>query len=167
MNEEIEQLASKHANAFKQISELEGIVIRGQVMVEMAINHAILDCVSFPNEYKSEKFSFSQIVILGHMLGICTPFKAELNALNKLRNQIAHGTSFDDKYIRVIISEIKQKNAQIIQTNKPLATTLATAISFICGAISAAPELANTQLLIKRLQKRIHLANEHPPNAKN
>lgn len=151
--EKINLLAKDHANAFTRLTDLEGMVIRGQVLIESNLNRAIRLSVADNEEYKADKFSFSQILILGHMLGISTAFKAELNALNKLRNQIAHGTAFDEKYVDVIISEIKKKNPEIINLSDKKLKSLGTAISFICGALAVSPSYPIMKILLRKNNK--------------
>ncbi|OOQ60871.1 hypothetical protein [Mucilaginibacter pedocola] len=158
-NDEINDLADEHAKSFTQLTEIESVVIRGQVLVEKSLNRAIRLIILEKEEYKDEKFGFSQILMLGYMLGICTKFKAELNALNKLRNQIAHGTEFDDKFVHIIIKGIQARSPDVIEKNLSLSRKLSAAISFICGAIAVTPEFLASGKLLSVVKKTYDYLN--------
>lgn len=150
MDDKIQILAEEHAAAFTKLTEMEGMVIRGQVMVESNLNRAIQLSLHDKEEYKPDKFSFSQILIIGHMLGVSNAFKGELNALNKLRNQVAHGIAFDEKYIDIIIQEVKKKSPDSIKPDGPKIAALGAAISFICGALAISSQSSWARILSKK-----------------
>lgn len=136
---EFKELAEIHAKNFKHLTEIESVIIRGHILLEHALNNAIAQSILHKDEYQVDRFTFSQKVIIGYMLGMGITFKKEITAINKLRNQIAHSLKHEEKYIDIIISEISKKYPQILNL-KSKQLQLGTAISFICGAIAVSPK---------------------------
>lgn len=126
-----ENLASEFEKNFTNFSDIEGTIIRGHILIEQMLNHSIELTVPNKSEYKAEKFSFAQKVEIANMLGVSIEFKIELNALNKLRNQIAHSLKYDDKYIDVIINGVRKKKSEIFNNKTNKSSSLKVAISFI------------------------------------
>lgn len=145
-NDDIETLADQHANDFKRFTETEGIIIRGHIVVERQLIRAIEMSVDKPSEFDPERLTFSNKLMVAHMLGISDLFKVELKSLNKLRNQVAHSLQFDTKMLHLIIDEVNKKQA-VIDKSMPIEVQLGTAISFICGAISQANLKVKKELL--------------------
>ncbi|MBK7227240.1 MAG: hypothetical protein IPH96_18190 [Saprospiraceae bacterium] len=112
-NKELEKCAEEFASDFKKFTEIEGIIIRGHIVVERQLIKAIERTVSKPMEFEPERLSFSNKLMLSNMLGVSDLFKKELNALNKLRNQVAHSLKYDDKLIVLIIQEVNKKNKSL------------------------------------------------------
>ena len=133
----IAKLAEEHAKQFDKFTEIEGLIIRGHILVERQLNYAIERHVANKNEYKDNRFTFSQKMILSQMLGITKHFKLELKHLNTLRNQIAHSLDFDKNRVDMIIKEVHKKKKEILDLKENRSKNFAIAISFICGAISA------------------------------
>jgi hypothetical protein len=152
-NDEIETLADQHANEFKRFTKLEGIIIRGHIVVERQLIRAIEMSVEKPNEFDPERLTFSNKLMLAHMHGISDLFKVELKSLNKLRNQVAHSLQFDTKLLSLIIDEVNKKQP-LIDSTKPIEVQIGTAISFICGAISQS-NLKVKKELLKTITKEI------------
>ncbi len=145
-NDDIKTLADQHANDFKRFTEIEGIIIRGHIVVERQLIRAIEMSVDKPGEFDPERLTFSNKLMVAHMLGISDLFKVELKSLNKLRNQVAHSLQFDTKMLHLIIDEVNKKQA-VIDKSMPIEVQLGTAISFICGAISQANLKVKKELL--------------------
>ena len=145
-NENIKTLADQHANDFKRFTEIEGIIIRGHIVVERQLIRAIEMSVDNPREFDPEKLSFSNKVMIAHMMGISDLFKVEFKSLNKLRNQVAHSLQFDTQLLHLIIDEVNKKQT-VIEKSMPIEVQLGTAISFICGAISQANLKVKKELL--------------------
>ena len=152
-NKELEKRAEEFASDFKKFTEIEGIIIRGHIVVERQLIKAIERTVSKPKEFEPERLSFSNKLMLTNMLGVSDVFKKELNALNKLRNQVAHSLKYDDKLIDLIIKEVNNKE-QIIDLKKITEEKLGTAISFISGAISQS-SLFDKKNYLKTILKEI------------
>jgi hypothetical protein len=133
-NGEINKEAEEFVSDFKRFTELEGIIIRGHIVVERQLIKAIEKSVAKPDEFVPERLSFSNKLMITHMLGISDKFKTELNSLNKLRNQVAHSLEYDNKLLQLIINEVNKKK-QITDKSTPIEAQLGTAISFISGAI--------------------------------
>lgn len=134
-NQELEKRAEEFASDFKKFTEIEGIIIRGHIVVERQLIKATIRSISRPKEFEAERLSFSNKLMVTNMLGITNSFKKELNALNKLRNQVAHSLEYDDKLISLIITEVNKKE-KVIDESKSIENQIGTAISFICGAVS-------------------------------
>ena len=147
-NEDIKSLADKHTNDFRKITEIEGIIIRGHIVVERQLIRAIEMSVENPSELDPERLSFSNKVMIAHMMGISDLFKVELKSLNNLRNQVAHSLQFDIKLLHLIIDEVNKKQT-VIKKSMPIEVQLGTAISFICGAISQSNLKVKQELLEK------------------
>ncbi len=96
---ELKILAGEFAGNFTNFTDIEGVIIRGHILVEQMLNRSIELAVLNKSEFKADKFSFAQKMEIGSMLGISIDFKIELKALNKLRNQIAHSLRYEEKYI--------------------------------------------------------------------
>jgi hypothetical protein len=155
---EINFLADKYAKEFTKFSDIEGIIIRGHILIEQSINRSIELTVLTKNEYNADRFSFAQKVQIGNMLGISGDFKTELNSLNKLRNQIAHSLKYDEKYIDIIINEIQKKSSEPFPDKKDKLKSLITAIGFMCGAISHAHNTARLKYILhqdKQIQNKV------------
>jgi len=135
-DERIAKLAEEHSKQFDKFTELEGLIIRGHILVERQLNYAIERNVAYKSEYKDNRFTFSQKMILSQMLGISKPFKQEIKALNILRNQIAHSLEFDEKRVDLIIQGVHKKESKILNLNNSKVKNFAISISFICGALS-------------------------------
>ncbi len=135
MNRDIENKAKLFSDSFKELSDIESIIIRGHILIEHELNDAITRSISNPSEFKSEKFTFSQKTILCYMIGIGNRFKSEINTINKLRNQIAHTLSYDEKYIDLILKEINLKSNDL-HVGKSRVDALGASVSYICGALS-------------------------------
>jgi hypothetical protein len=133
----IAKLAEEHSKQFDSFTELEGLVIRGHILVERQINYAIERHILNKNEYKDDRFTFSKKMILCKMLGISRHFNQEIKNLNTLRNQIAHSLEFDKNRVDIIIREVYKKKKELLNLNDSREKNFAISISFICGAISA------------------------------
>lgn len=145
-NGDIKNLADQHINDFKRFTQIEGIVIRGHILVDRQLIRAIEMSVENPREFDPEKLSFSNKVMIAQMMGISDLFKVELKSLNKLRNQVAHSLQFNIKLLHLIIDEVNKKQT-VIKKSIPIEVQLGTAISFICGAISQANLKVKKELL--------------------
>lgn len=145
-NDDIKTLANQHAKDFKKFTETEGIIIRGHIVVERQLIRAIEMSVENPREFDPEKLSFSNKVMIAHMMGISDLFKVELKSLNKLRNQVAHSLQLDPKLLHLIIDEVNKKQVVIVKS-MTIEVQFGTAISFICGAISQANLKVKKELL--------------------
>jgi hypothetical protein len=154
-NNELETFAKAHADAFTQLSEIEGIIIRGHILVERAINNAIEHTVINKEDYKSDRFTFSQKVIISNMFGLSSHFKLEINTLNKLRNQIAHTLEYDVKNVDIIINEIHKKEPKFINLEDSKIESLGKAISFMCGAIFISHEDFKFKIIVQHLENTI------------
>jgi len=134
--------AKEFAENFIPFSEIEGAIIRGHILVEKTLNDTIKLAIVQKNEYEPEKFTFTRKLDIANMLGICVPFKKEINALNKLRNQVAHSLQYEEKYIDLICSSMaKIDNNDIYKTNNKL-LIFNRAISFLAGCIFAGYEIS-------------------------
>jgi hypothetical protein len=151
-DKELESLANEFSKKFTAFTDIEGAIIRGHILVEQMLNKSIELTVLNKNEYKTDKFSFAQKAEIGNMLGISTEFKIELNALNKLRNQIAHSLKHEEKYIDVIINNVYNKKSDIFLDKKNKLNSLKTSISFMCGAISFAHVTARQEFIIHEMK---------------
>lgn len=135
-NEEfIDKAAREHAESFKDFTDIEGVVIRGHIVIEKALIKSIKNIVYKESEFKPDKFSFSQKLTIARMYDIAGLFEKEINVLNKLRNQIAHSLEFDEKYIDLIIESVANKNKEREYLAGEKVENLKHAISFICGVI--------------------------------
>ncbi|MGL3000693.1 hypothetical protein [Flavobacterium sp. RSSB_23] len=134
-SEWLKNLSDEHHDSFTDFSIIEGIIIRGHILVEKSLVKSISEAIYRNDEFYPEKLSFSQKVTIARMLGISVFVKKEVNALNKLRNQIAHTLEFDEQYIDEIINGIKKKDLEN-KYPKNRIQSLKMAISFICFTIS-------------------------------
>ena len=149
---ELEGLALEYSKSFTKFSDIEGVIIRGHILIEQALNRSIELTVLNKSEYNADRFSFAQKIQIANMLGISEFFKTELNSLNKLRNQIAHSLKYEEKYIDVIIKGIYKKDSKLFGNKKDKYKSLIIAISFIAGAISYGHEYAKHTLLKKQIE---------------
>ena len=147
-DEEIENNAKIFADNFKQMTEVEGVIIKGHIMLERELNTAIESTILNRKEYYPDKFSFSQKLILSQMLGISNNFAVEIKTWNTLRNQIAHSLKYDDKLINIITQEITKKHPTHV-ISKDSALALGYCVSFICGGISIRPPYARKILALE------------------
>ncbi len=152
---ELEILADEFAKNFTKFSDTEGAIIRGHILIEQMLNQSIELTVLNKSEFKADKFSFAQKTEIGNMLGISIEFKIELNALNKLRNQIAHSLKYEEKYIDVIINGVFSKKSEIFLNKKDKLASLKVAISFICGAICYGHKTARQNFLMQQMKLTI------------
>jgi hypothetical protein len=155
MKENVENLANEFAKALIQFSEFEGLIIRGHILVEQSLNRSIELSLLNSLDYESDRFSFSQKIIIGNMLGISGDLKVELNALNKLRNQIAHSLKYDENLVDVIIDQVRKRNSSIFEGKETRLLLLTTAISFLSGIIAASYKSANLKNSIHLLKKQL------------
>lgn len=153
--EEDEQiLAVKHSDDFKKFTDIEGVIIRGHILIEQNLNRSIELTVLLKDEYNADKFSFAQKVQIANMLGITRDFKIELNALNKLRNQIAHSLKYEEKYIDIVINEVNKKlkeSHESFKNKNDKLNSLIYSISFMCGSISQAHSTAKLKFILQQL----------------
>jgi hypothetical protein len=131
----LRNLSDEHHDSFTDFSIIEGIIIRGHILVEKTLVKSISEAIYRNDEFYPEKLSFSQKVTIARMLGISVFVKREVNALNKLRNQIAHTLGFEERYIDEIINEIKKKDLENKYPENRI-QCLKMAISFICFTIT-------------------------------
>ena len=61
-SDDLKTLADQHTNDFKRFTEIEGIIIRGHIVIERQLIRAIEMSVDNPSEFDSEKLSFSNKV---------------------------------------------------------------------------------------------------------
>lgn len=164
----VDRMAKHFAANFRHLTEIEGIIIRGHILIEYELDLAIEQTVVEKKQYKSEKFTFSQKVMIANMVGVALRYKSEISALNKLRNQIAHTLSYDDKYAHSIIKEMSKKYPEILVIKDNL-KALGTAISFICGAIGVYPPVARKRLslLVSIEELNKELTSKNIPKATN
>ncbi|MDI9313026.1 MAG: hypothetical protein QM535_22640 [Limnohabitans sp.] len=149
----LENLANEFSNLFTKFTDIEGIIIRGHILVEQYLNKSIEQTVLHSAEFDVDKFSFAQKINIGNMLGISIDLKNELIALNKLRNQIAHSLKFENKYIELIINGIYSKNNKIFRDKNDKINSLITSISFICGYIAHAHKNAKRNFLVQQISE--------------
>ncbi|MBS5980216.1 MAG: hypothetical protein KIB51_10905 [Dysgonomonas mossii] len=153
--EKIDELAKDFANSFTTFTDIEGVIIRGHILVEQHLSRAIENTVLRPEEYRADKFTFAQKLHIANMLGISTILKNELSLLNSLRNQIAHSLNYKEKHVVKIIEMTKAKHREW-REDLPLNIGLRRAISFMCGYISMSHNLAKSayenKILIDKIQ---------------
>ncbi len=150
------RLAQLHSDNFKKLTDIEGIIIRGHILIEHELNVAIAKTILDENEYRVDKFTFSQKLTIAYMLGIGTYFKEELQAINSLRNEIAHSLKYRESLVDLIISRLKMKDANSLGSGDRVAL-LAKSISFICGSIAIMPKYAREIYSLTILNEKLKL----------
>jgi len=146
---------SQHSERFNLLTTLESIIIRGHILIEHELNCAIEKCILYKNEFKADKFSFSQKILIANMLGITKHFKDEIILINKLRNQIAHSLSYDSQLVDSIINRMTQLDKDLHKI-ADRSQAFARVVSFICGGLAIMPygirELQFLEYQIERLK---------------
>lgn len=74
----VEGLAKEFANLFTSFTDIEGVIIRGHILVEQNLNRAIEYTIIHPKEYRADKFTFAQKLNIANMLGITIGLKMSL-----------------------------------------------------------------------------------------
>ena len=126
------------------IPNLELLILKGHILVEYAIN-LYLESLSKANQsdFFKENFTFSnKLTILKHFGNLGSKddnLYQEIHLLNKLRNDIAHKLTYNEKHLQDFFSHIGNKYPMINNDTYTLKTKkFIGAISFICGAIFSA-----------------------------
>ena len=135
ISKRLEELSKKFADSFSDFTDIEGVIIRGHILVEQSLSQAIEKTILYRKEYKPDRFTFAQKLCIANMLGISNILKHELNWLNSLRNQIAHSLNYEEENVVKIIESVKTKCPDW-EEDLPTNMGLRKAISFICGAIA-------------------------------
>ena len=152
----LEEVVSFLDANFNQLSDIEGIILKGHILLEHQLDIAISKEILNKNEYESDKFSFSQKVIIGNMLGICRAFKASINALNKLRNQIAHSLKYEEELMIDLLKPINKKYSFIKVSANDL-PNLKKGISAICYGISVQTLIDGKSRSIAQMEEELAL----------
>jgi len=147
----LNRLANEHSTSFKDLTDLEGLIIRGHILIEKALNNSIATVAYKKDEFNPDQFTFAQKASLARLLGISGVLKNEINAFNKLRNQIAHSLEFEEKYLNVIINGIKSKDKEKQYPKTQKVNNLKRAISFMCGIIAIDAYFAQAGQALKGL----------------
>jgi hypothetical protein len=130
-----EELSKNHATSYTAFSSIEGIIIRGHILYEKELDLAIGLNIPKKEHYDPEKFTFSHKVRIARMLALIDKWLTEVNALNKLRNQIAHSLAYDDKLVDIIIKSTEKENDKAEVSNST-ENRLKSSISFLCGHLA-------------------------------
>ncbi len=123
------------------ITNLELLILKGHILVEYAIN-LYLEAISKneQSDFFKENFTFSnKLSILKHFGNLGSKDEnlyQEIHLLNKLRNDIAHSLTYNEKHLQDFFSNIKNKYAKVEDDiRKSNIEKFVLAITFICGAI--------------------------------
>ena len=121
------------ANCF----DVEMTLIKGQILIEHLLDRFIESSIKNPSEFDCTRFTFSEKLQISLMLGLPVGIKEEITIIYKLRNQIAHKLTYDNKQLISLLKKISryQKNHQ---EGLPQIIDTKFAISFICGVLYAA-----------------------------
>jgi translation initiation factor 2 beta subunit (eIF-2beta)/eIF-5 len=112
-------------------------LIKGQILIEHLLDRFIESSIKNPSEFDRTRFTFSEKLQISLMLGLPVGIKDEITLIYKLRNQIAHKLSYDNKQLTSLLNKIS-KYQKIHQEGMPLIIETRFAISFICGVVYAA-----------------------------
>jgi hypothetical protein len=139
--EDYQKFTSEHLIG---IDNLELLILKGHILVEYAIN-LYLEAISTSeqSDFFKENFTFSnKLSILKHFGNLGTKednLYQEIHLLNKLRNDIAHKLTFNEKHLQDFYSHMGNKSSRIMDgTYKTDREKFIGAIGFICGAIFTA-----------------------------
>ena len=127
-----------HSKHFNHLSTIESLIIRGHILIEHDLNEAIKKCVLYKEKYKADKFSFSQKIAIGSMLGITQYIEQEVQLINKLRNQIAHSLTYEKDLLKILFSKVDKMDKLFHLKNDDNEKTKRS-ISWICGMITISP----------------------------
>lgn len=124
------------------ISDMQLLILKGHILVEYTLN-CFLEAISKsddPNFFK-ENFSFAhKIQIVKHfgpLLHGNAVLVKELTLLNRLRNNIAHSLSYDEKHLVELFAELNKKDPDSIYVDKQKSSIvkLKSAILFLSGVL--------------------------------
>lgn len=125
---------------------VELIVLKGHVLIEYMLNHFIDKATNDDTNFENGRFSFSQKNYILELLGEkIKDLHEEINLINKLRNDIAHRLTYNEKHLSTLLSQVGKKYPKIIELRKEkhLMLALAGAITFICGRLYGQIEAQN------------------------
>jgi len=137
MEPELDKYGKLIDESLSKCYDLEMTIIKGQILIEHLLNRYIELSIKAPKEFDPSKFTFAEKLQIALMLGLPYGIKDEITLIYKLRNQIAHKLSYDEKLLITLIKKIS-KYYKDHKTGLPLILESRTAISFICGVIYAA-----------------------------
>ncbi len=141
LSKETERILKKYITKEKS---LELLIIKGHLVFEFIINHAIMDLAPVEVNVQDELdlYLHDKIKIV-YMMGILPEpaLFVTLNLFNKLRNKIAHKFDFDkslvDKIIKINNPELKQEKLSSRQRIYKLRNIILRCVYFIKGHIDA------------------------------
>lgn len=128
-----------------KIDETEIIILKCHLVIEYALNHLITKVGKNRLDIDKARFTFSNKTKIAQLLGLfereSDELKIFINDLNKIRNQIAHSLSYDEKLIEKICNypdsydEKKWKNKSDF-----LKVMIRIKTSYMCGMIKGSTE---------------------------
>lgn len=134
--ENAEKLSDEFIKLFNEFSQIEGLIVRGHILIEQALNKQIKQNIKNKTAYNPDKLSFSNKLMIADMLGITRKLTRPLRSLNKLRNQIAHSLDYDNKLILSIISDVQNASKSSVIPKNSIEENVASAIAYMCGWLS-------------------------------
>jgi hypothetical protein len=141
-NYSMEEFVDFITNEFRDINDLQLLILKGHVLVEYTIN-CYLEGLSKNDEsnFFKEGFSFkNKIKMICHFSDIGSMKNGlgkELTLLNKLRNDIAHSLTYKEKHLTDLIAEISKKSTEVFyeEKNSNEKDKIIYVICFLTGAI--------------------------------
>ena len=84
--------------------DIEMTLIKGQILIEHLLDRFIESSIKNPSEFDRTRFTFSEKLQISLMLGLPVGIKDEITLIYKLRNQIAHKLSYDNKQLTSLLN---------------------------------------------------------------
>ena len=119
-------------------NDIELAILKGHILIENLLNHFVYKVSSHLGEFEETKFNFSQKLHLFYIFATdnVTEIKNSINLLNKLRNEIAHRLTFEEKLLQTFITSVidNYKSMKGFKEENTL-DTIKSAITFLCGCL--------------------------------
>ena len=141
-NYTIEEFIEFSIKELSSINDIQLLILKGHILVEYSLN-CYLEAKSTNKEpdFFKERFNFSAKVNIAkyfRTLGsVNDDIIKELNILNKIRNEIAHSLTYNEKLLNQLFSEINKKspNGIFSKPNTSIKEKIIGSIAFINGAL--------------------------------
>lgn len=139
LEKETERILKKY---IKKENNLELLILKGHLVFEFIINHAIMDLAPVEVNVQKDFYLHDKIKIV-YMMGLLPEagLFVTLDLFNTLRNKVSHEFEFDkslvDKIIKINNTDLKQKKLSSRQRVSMLRNIILKCVYFIEGHIDA------------------------------
>ena len=135
-------------NQLADINDFELLILKGHILVEYMLN-CYLESISNikDSDFFREKLTFSMKLNMARHFGELgnkeENINQEVQLLNKLRNDIAHNLSYNEKHLSEFYSHLGKKNTRFKSSDvfENEFEKFKSSILFLCGAIFTAYKL--------------------------